>query len=569
MHKKKMRKSYRLWQSLLLVGVVSLVCLGWQGVAYAADVTASDEPEVITLAEPVPSADGVISPDITEGHTDVADSGSPAEDLKPPVKVDLDTTTIGSDKDKVNNGSIIIRKYAKDDKRKLLQNAMLELYQKTDGGDVLFQQESFKGTYVSDDQGLKLKLPPGTYILKEKTPPPGYKKAPDITFVVEQDGIVTVNGQVVAKESEKTFSYEAFTDWSVTNKLGTAESYGKEFYIRYGDPVKREVVYCFNADLKQPLQSESGTGEDIDYANEPLTEGQPFKFMKMDSLADLPRYTAGAQDADPVFFREKIKRVLFAGYPHLKTPIVFKNQTEVGKRAATQLAIYHYTDQNLDVIRQIIKAGGEFHGFERYGEDVLNDAQRLVNFAESTEMIDGLDVFDFNFYVSSHPRVQSLIGSLYHPEDLFYVVRMEDELGNDEVAEEKTGEGGESKSEEAISIGGVTFSTTSEPGRDGSLIAILSGDKKRQEDKAPIQQAEPKAPEASMEQNQTSNATTSAKDVVTQEKIDQYKIEKQKNDTTVIHDKTLPKTGQPRAVFNYGLMACLILLGAAFRRKVC
>lgn len=111
---------------------------------------------------------------------------------------------------------VIIRKYAEGDYSKLLEGATLKLTQ-TEG--IGFQEK----TFVSNAKGEQIKLPDGTYVLTEVSPPQGYGIAEPITLKV-QNGKVQVqkNGQFVDnpyKEVLEPYSVKGFNDWELYTSL--------------------------------------------------------------------------------------------------------------------------------------------------------------------------------------------------------------------------------------------------------------------------------------------------------------------------------------------------------------
>ncbi|MDK8278531.1 MAG: SpaA isopeptide-forming pilin-related protein, partial [Peptostreptococcus anaerobius] len=331
---------------------------------------------------------------------------------------------------------VSIRKYASDDTSKLLTGANLELYKAGEGNKESLVKE---GSFTSDDKGKVFELEEGHYVLKENTPPSGYEQAEEIKFQVVEGKVYIggkEKGEEAVKESIEPYSYEAFKDFNDDNTLGTV-LYGKNYYIKQAS--KNQVVYCFNAGLNEPANSYDN-GNTIEYEEsigiykvDGTYTKDDFKYTKMDSNEDLRKYTVASKNEDKDTFNNSIKRVLFAGYPNLKAGIDFKNLNDTGKRAATQLAIYHFTDKlDIDEIKNNQASGpsnvqGKYHGFDAYGVDVLDVAQSIVDFAKSSEEKKGLESFNYNFYVSSFNKFQNLIGTEYDPADMLYVVKMIDE----------------------------------------------------------------------------------------------------------------------------------------------
>jgi len=61
---------------------------------------------------------------------------------------------------------------------------------------------AFEETIVSTDDKIKIQLLPGEYVLEEMTVPAGYKKAENISFKVDESGVVTCDGDHIKVTSE-------------------------------------------------------------------------------------------------------------------------------------------------------------------------------------------------------------------------------------------------------------------------------------------------------------------------------------------------------------------------------
>ncbi|MCK4018907.1 pilus ancillary protein 1 [Streptococcus suis] len=310
---------------------------------------------------------------------------------------------------------VIIRKYAEGDYSKLLEGATLKLTQTAGSG---FQEK----TFVSNATGEQVKLPDGTYVLTEVNPPQGYGIAEPITFKV-QNGRVQVqkNGQFVDnpyKEVAEPYSVVAFNDFSDSSYINpeTYTPYGKFYYAKNLNGTN-QVVYCFNADLHSPPDSYDG-GENID---PDVTTSAEVKFTHIKGN-DLLKYAVSPRTTDSDVFLKWIKKVINKGYKggsdNLPTGL-----TKTQFRAATQLAIYHFTD-NADVDKW---KNENIHGFGDMNDATLKVTKELIEYAQNGEGADGLP--DLDFFVPSHNGYQSLIGTQYHPEALVDVIRMEDKKG--------------------------------------------------------------------------------------------------------------------------------------------
>lgn len=307
---------------------------------------------------------------------------------------------------------VIIRKYAEGDYSKLLEGATLKLTQTEGSG---FKEK----TFVSNATGEQVKLPDGTYVLTEVNPPQGYGIAEPITFKV-QNGKVQVqkNGQFVDnpyKEVAEPYSVKGFNDFIEYDTL-SERNYAKFYYAKNADGTN-QVVYCFNADLHSPPDSYDG-GETID---PDVTTFAEVKFTHIKGN-DLLKYAVSPRTTDSDVFLTWIKKVIHKGYKGTNDNLP-PGLTATQFRAATQLAIYHFTD-NADVDKW---KNENIHGFGDMNEATLKVTKELIEYAQNGEGADGLP--DLDFFVPSHNGYQSLIGTQYHPEALVDVIRMEDKKG--------------------------------------------------------------------------------------------------------------------------------------------
>lgn len=97
------------------------------------------------------------------------------------------------------NTKLIIKKYAKGNNTKLLEGAELELYKISEdekNGELIGGK-----SFISDNNGKEFELEDGTYILKEKKAPKGYKVAVDIAFEVKE-GKVLIDDKEALKVKE-------------------------------------------------------------------------------------------------------------------------------------------------------------------------------------------------------------------------------------------------------------------------------------------------------------------------------------------------------------------------------
>ncbi|HEM4280613.1 TPA: TQXA domain-containing protein [Streptococcus suis] len=307
---------------------------------------------------------------------------------------------------------VIIRKYAEGDYSKLLEGATLKLTQTAGGG---FQEK----TFVSNTTGEQVNLPDGTYVLTEVSPPQGYGIAEPITFKVQSGKVqVQKNGQFVDnpyKENGTPFSAIAYNDYDFVENLDT-KNYAKFYYAKNSDGTN-QVVYCFNADLHSPPDSYDG-GENID---PDVTTSAEVKFTHIKGN-DLLKYAVSPRTNDSNVFLTWIKKVINRGYKGTNDNLP-QGLTETQFRAATQLAIYHFTD-SADVDKW---KSEDTHGFGDMNDATLKVTKDLIEYAQNGEGADGLP--DLDFFVPSNNGYQSLIGTQYHPDALVDVIRMEDKKG--------------------------------------------------------------------------------------------------------------------------------------------
>lgn len=305
--------------------------------------------------------------------------------------------------------TVIIRKYKEGDYSKLLEGATLSV-ESTDGG--------FKKEFQSDGIGEKLELPNGTYTLREVSPPPGYAVADPITFKVENGTVfIKKDEQFVEnrdKETVSPYSAEAYTDRdedsTFVSRDGSIKSYGKFYYAKSANGP--EVVYCFNADLHEPPESY----DHGDYIEQDR-DGKQVKYTRLEAN-ELIKYAQTPRPKDNATLVRNIKKVIEMGY---KGQNRYKDLTALEFRAATQLAIYYFTDS------APIDSSKEYHGFELFQEKVFDAAREIVKFAED----DGESkISDLDFLVPNDNGYQSLIGTSYHEDGLVDVIRMEDKEGS-------------------------------------------------------------------------------------------------------------------------------------------
>ncbi|HEP1256064.1 TPA: pilus ancillary protein 1 [Streptococcus pyogenes] len=311
---------------------------------------------------------------------------------------------------KTEKTSVIIRKYAEGDYSKLLEGATLKLAQIEGSG---FQEKIFD----SNKSGEKVELPNGTYVLSELKPPQGYGVATPITFKVAAGKVLIKNkeGQFVEnqnKEVAEPYSVTAYNDFDDSGFINpkTFTPYGKFYYAKNANGTS-QVVYCFNADLHSPPDS-LDKGETID---PDFNEGKEIKYTHILG-ADLSSYANNPRASTNDELLSQVKKVLEKGYRDDST--TYANLTSVEFRAATQLAIYYFTDSaDLDNL-------ADYHGFGALTTEALNATKEIVAYAEDRANLPNISNLDF--YVPNSNKYQSLIGTQYHPESLVDIIRMED-----------------------------------------------------------------------------------------------------------------------------------------------
>ena len=123
-------------------------------------------------------------------------------------KVTIDGKTIANNAivmtDSISTHTVTIKKIANDTKQTMLAGAEMKI----SGGNL-----AEPITFTSDSEDAKsVTLKAGTYTLSETKAPEGFDKAADITFKVDDDGTVTIDGKTVANgtilmtDTEKKYS---------------------------------------------------------------------------------------------------------------------------------------------------------------------------------------------------------------------------------------------------------------------------------------------------------------------------------------------------------------------------
>ncbi|EGL48475.1 pilus ancillary protein 1 [Streptococcus dysgalactiae] len=311
--------------------------------------------------------------------------------------------------------SLIIRKYSEGDYSKLLPGATLNLKQIEGSG---FQEK----TFYSNNSGEKVDLPNGIYILSEIKPPQGYGVATPITFKIENGKVLIKKDEQFVenpyKEVDKPYSVEAYNDYLEYDVLST-QNYAKFYYAKNGDGSK-QVVYCFNADLHSPPDSyDNGDSIEPD-----VTTMSEVKFTQVKGV-DLLKYAVSPRTDNAQQLLTYIKKVIHKGYKGENSNIP-DGLTATQFRAATQLAIYYFTNSaDLDTLKTYNDNKG-YHGFEDMNEATVQATRNLIDYAMNGESAAALP--DLDFFIPNNNAYQSLIGTQYHPEALVDILRMEDSL---------------------------------------------------------------------------------------------------------------------------------------------
>lgn len=267
------------------------------------------------------------------------------------------------------------------------------------------------------------------YTLSEKQAPPGYKKANDIVFKFDDRGVYIKNGgnwdKVTTFEEKKKFQNAAYNDFDNVETPWVGKSYEKKYFLEQGE--KDQVLYCINLTSKGPPDGYAG-GEIID---QDISAGAEVKYTKSYEPNGLITYVQNPLVKDPNTFYQKIRRILYAGYPNnvgdSKIANIQQGINSVAYKLITQLAIYYYTDSF-----DITKHKGDGHGFEEIldpsNESVFNAYKRLLAYAESTDNAPPTN-FMTNLFKPNIGYYQNLIGTEFSQTGLGYVIKMEDEVG--------------------------------------------------------------------------------------------------------------------------------------------
>ncbi|QRV02116.1 Cys-Gln thioester bond-forming surface protein [Arcanobacterium phocisimile] len=302
------------------------------------------------------------------------------------------------------------------DTNKSLEGSKLEIRRNQNGSTGVTIEE-----WESDGSLHQTKLMPGEYKLLEKEAPKGYSLAEPIIFKVQSDGSVLV------KDSSGSFvetplkhidskSVTAFSDFNDDSMSWPGTPYGKFYYAKTTDSAeensgKGEVVYCLNIERKAPPESYDGTGNDV---KPNILQPNIVTYERVNDK-NVAKYLDGAVTDFQEGTYDKLAKIVWAGYPNDSQNIGQELKlTATQFRTATQLAIYHLTD-NFDV-QKAVNEGKESHGFEGIlkneepNSSVKKAYEKLIAYAGNTdEQLPGNSTL--NFYSASQPGYQNLIGT--------------------------------------------------------------------------------------------------------------------------------------------------------------
>lgn len=168
---------------------------------------------------------------------------------------------------------------------------------------------------VSDYSGtdpLTLSLPAGEYVIHQDAAPYGFNTASDVTFVVDEDGNITVNGSNVDGTVTMENPYNNSENTSVDSLFGdTSESFAGKKYAVFTytgddfDPITATPVHLFYYDPDQAVDSSfNGFHQQTPYilvdmdnlSSFNLLESKIFKSSRLPKLDDSGNPTGETED---------------------------------------------------------------------------------------------------------------------------------------------------------------------------------------------------------------------------------------------------------------------------------
>ncbi|MHC9595993.1 VaFE repeat-containing surface-anchored protein [Corynebacterium diphtheriae] len=339
---------------------------------------------------------------------------------------------------------IRISKFTEENNGKELPDAELAVY----NGDYA-EEEVPDSTKAIDtwttDPAKDLSLGEGTYTLVEKKAPEGYGKASKIVFKVENDKVLLKNGEnwseVKKFVPEDPKPLKAYNDYNNGDQSWFGTPFGKFYYLDRDTANESadadEIIYCFNIELKQPLDS-------YDYgANYDTLGGSVVPTFKAQYGAEtLIKHAAKPRIEDPKKFGDAIQRVIYAGYRNNSKNDLQKGPKKFGDgltptafRTITQMAIYYFTDSyGLEEIDKEKSEPHKAHGFagilDTKNENIKKAYEALIAYAEDDKEPVSADMRT-PLYVTSDKhesgrKFQNFVGTWTNPESLLPVIEMID-----------------------------------------------------------------------------------------------------------------------------------------------
>uniref|UniRef100_UPI001C0EAF5B Cys-Gln thioester bond-forming surface protein n=1 Tax=Arcanobacterium phocae TaxID=131112 RepID=UPI001C0EAF5B len=281
-------------------------------------------------------------------------------------------------------------------------------------------------------------LVPGKYVLIEKQAPAGYEKASEISFEVTPDKKVEAPKSAISYVATSGEQVQAYTDMNDEGMVWENTPYGKNYYINRDNDNSGvnndEVIYCFNMALKQPTDSYN-YGEEVDID---ASTFQQVHFVEHYMSEGLAKFADNPREKDPAKLLVKIRKVIDAGFP--SNSKAFKGDlTDVEFRAATQLAVYYWSDSfGIEEIEKIVGKEGvdsqNAHGFGRInsleGAKVKAVFQKLVEYSQDISQDSKYEDTDISVFVPDNSLYQRFVGTKPTPQELTPVITMVDKKDN-------------------------------------------------------------------------------------------------------------------------------------------